>query len=52
MSLVLLILAILCFLLATFGAQLGVILLVPLGLAFFAASFLPLGGYVPWQRNP
>jgi predicted Co/Zn/Cd cation transporter (cation efflux family) len=51
MPLVLLIAAILTFLLATFGVEFGTVELVPLGLAFFAASFLPLPGGTIWQRN-
>lgn len=42
-TLILLIAAIVCFALATFGVQVGRISLVALGLALFAASFLPLG---------
>lgn len=44
MSLVFLIAAIVVFLLAAFGiAAIGPVATVPLGLALFAASFLPLG---------
>lgn len=43
------------FVLATFGVHLGVVALVPLGLAFLAAHFV-VGGLVPaipWgRRNP
>lgn len=42
LTLILLIVAIVCFGLATFGVQAGRISLVALGLAFFAASFLPV----------
>lgn len=41
-GLILLIAAIICFGLATFGVQVGRISLVALGLTLFAASFLPL----------
>ena len=37
---ILLILAVICFILATIGFNLGDISLVPLGLAFFAGAFL------------
>lgn len=37
---ILILVAVILFLLATFGVALGTIALVPLGLAFFAAAFL------------
>jgi hypothetical protein len=41
-SLILLVVAIVLFVLAALGVTLGSVLLVPLGLAFLAASFLPV----------
>lgn len=38
--LVLLVVAVVCFVLAAFGVALGNVALVPLGLAFFAGAFL------------
>lgn len=46
MSVILLLVAIILFILAAFGVTLGGVLLVPLGLAFFAAAHLPLGDYI------
>ena len=42
---ILLLVAVICFVLAAFGVALGNIGLVPLGLAFFAGSFLVDGGF-------
>lgn len=48
--------ALVCFLLALFGAHVGTVDLVVLGLAFIAAHLLvglwPLGGTLPWRRPP
>jgi hypothetical protein len=39
-STILLVLAVVCFVLAAIGVSLGTVALVPLGLAFFAGSFI------------
>ena len=41
---ILIIISIVCFVLAAFGVAIGAVGLVPLGLAFFAAAHLELGG--------
>lgn len=50
-SLVMLIVAIVLFLLEVFSVVLGSVKLVPLGLAFMAASFLPWGTFVVNRNN-
>jgi hypothetical protein len=50
LSLVLLIIAIVCFILAALGATVGdleAVRLTALGLVFFAGAHLPLGGRIP-----
>ena len=47
---ILLIVAIICFVLAAIGVGLGDVSLVPLGLAFFAASFLVGDGGLDIRR--
>lgn len=46
-------LALVCFILATFGVKLGIVALVPLGLAFLAAHFVvgDLVPGIPWRRG-
>lgn len=46
MALLLLLAAILCFVLATFGVTIGDHGLIAPGLAFFAAAHLPLGDWI------
>lgn len=47
----LLVLALLCFILAAFGATIGHVALVPLGLAFWVGAYLVGGGW-PRRTNP
>lgn len=47
---ILLIVAVICFVLATIGTDIGTVSLVPLGLAFFAAAFLVGDGGLSLRR--